>query len=355
VFRFDPDRVAALEAAGWRAYYERRWGTLLRLVVELCQEQFHIPFPVSILAAYYATRASIAWAPVDHDLRAVQGWYARFYRLVRRYSGLRFDPARAAALELEYNIVHRELVGKPDKAPFVETLTLLHSEIFGLSLEQARESAEQRVLANNIVDRITSGASTDAAADWVLICAALRRCYESILRQLPRSADEPTDSDRKRAYAFTTIWEVAAPIDAVWDAIYHSERWPTWWPYVAAVTELEPGDAQGLGAVRRFAWSTRLPYRFEFDSRITRVDRPYVLEATADGQLVGMGRWTLTPNGAATVVRYDWNVRTRVAWMNAVAPVARPVFAWNHAAVMQSGAVGLGRLLGTQVRTLQAQ
>ena len=25
MFKFDPDRVAALEADGWRAYYDRRW------------------------------------------------------------------------------------------------------------------------------------------------------------------------------------------------------------------------------------------------------------------------------------------------------------------------------------------
>ena len=80
MFTFDPDRVAALETAGWRAYYQRRWGTLLRVVVILCQEQFHIPFPISLLAAYYDTRASVAWAPLDHDARAVEAWYARFYR-----------------------------------------------------------------------------------------------------------------------------------------------------------------------------------------------------------------------------------------------------------------------------------
>jgi len=40
---------------------------MLYLIVALCQEQFHIPFPQSLLAAYYTTRASIAWVPVDHN------------------------------------------------------------------------------------------------------------------------------------------------------------------------------------------------------------------------------------------------------------------------------------------------
>lgn len=65
------------------------------------------PFPVSLLAAYYATRAAIAWALLDHDEAKVQAFYEKFYRLARRYSRLRFDPARAAALGLRYNEAHR--------------------------------------------------------------------------------------------------------------------------------------------------------------------------------------------------------------------------------------------------------
>jgi hypothetical protein len=186
MFSFDPDRVAALEADGWRAYYDRRWGLVLRLILILCQEQFSIPFPISLVAAYHATRAASQFAPVRHNTRAVQSSYARFYRLARRYSGLQFDPDEVAALELEYNVVHRELAGIADKSAFVDTMTRLHAAVFGLTLEQARASAEQRVLANTLVDRITSGESTDILADWAQIRAALQRCYRSIQAQLPR-------------------------------------------------------------------------------------------------------------------------------------------------------------------------
>lgn len=56
-FHFDPDRVAYFEANGWRAYYDHKWLKMLGLIVGLCQEQFRIPFPVSLLTAYYTTRA----------------------------------------------------------------------------------------------------------------------------------------------------------------------------------------------------------------------------------------------------------------------------------------------------------
>ncbi|HBY95530.1 MAG: hypothetical protein M5U01_04735 [Ardenticatenaceae bacterium] len=183
-FQFDPDRVAYFEAAGWRAYYDHRWVRLLRLLVALCQEQFRIPFPVSLLAASYVTRASIAWVPVEHETQVVQAFYEKFYRLARRHSGLDFDPGQVAALEVRYNDVHRRLAGRPDKTELIQALTELHSTIFGLSPAQARESAEWRVLANNTVDLITGKTSTDVEGDWTRLEEYLQRCYRSIRREL---------------------------------------------------------------------------------------------------------------------------------------------------------------------------
>lgn len=182
-FQSNPDRVAYFEAAGWRAYYDHNWLKLLRLIISLCQEQFHIPFPMSLLAAYYVARASIAWVPLDHDEKKVQAFYERFYRLARRYSGLEFDPAEVGRLELEYNDIHRRLSGKPDKTQFIQTMTRLHSAAFGLPLQKARESAELRVLANNTVDLITSHTSADPEADWTKLEDYLRQCYRSIERE----------------------------------------------------------------------------------------------------------------------------------------------------------------------------
>jgi hypothetical protein len=186
-FQFNADRVAHFEATGWRAYYDRQWLRLLRLILSLCQEQFHIPFPVSVLAAYYVVRASAAWAPVDHDEVKVRAFYTRFYRLARRYSGLKFDPEQVGALELRYNDVHRKLVGQPDKAEFIQVMTELHSALFGIAPEAARESAELRVLANNTVDLITGHTSTDPEADWRKLEDYLRQCYRSIGRAVVRS------------------------------------------------------------------------------------------------------------------------------------------------------------------------
>jgi hypothetical protein len=190
--RFDPDRVAYFEAAGWRAYYDRAWLKLLRLIVQLGQEQFHIPFPLSLLAAYYVVRASVAWVPLDHDEAVVRDYYARFYRLARRFGGFRFDPARVAALELRYNDDHRRLVGNPDKSAFLRTMTELHAALFGLDLEAARESARWRVEACNVVDTITGRTSPDPEADWRLLEEHLRRCYRDVVARTPAGTPAPS-------------------------------------------------------------------------------------------------------------------------------------------------------------------
>jgi hypothetical protein len=183
-FTFNPDRIARFEAAGWRAYYDRDWPRLLRLLVGINREQFRMPFPQNWLGAYYVTRAAMAWSPKKNNPRLAHEFYERFYDLAKKYSGLRFDPSRVAALELRYNDVHRRLSGLPDKREFVRVMTQLHSALFGIPPALARQSAELRVLANNVVDQITGKRSVDPEGDWQLLEEYLRGCYRSIQRAL---------------------------------------------------------------------------------------------------------------------------------------------------------------------------
>ena len=150
-------------------------------------------------------------------------------------------------------------------------------------------------------------------------------------------------------YAFISHWRLDAPIDAVWDAIYRSDDWPSWWRDVQRVQLLERGDENGLGALRRYWWRTKLPYSFVFDTRTVRIQPPHVLEAEASGELVGTGLWQLRQEAGAVHVQYDWRVRTTKPWMNLLAPVMRPAFALNHTVVMRRGARDLARHLSARL------
>lgn len=103
-----------------------------------------------------------------------------------------------------------------------------------------------------------------------------------------------------------------------------------------------------MGGVWRYVWRSRIPYPVEFQTVTRRVERPRVIEADASGGLDGTGIWRFY-EGDGTAVTYDWSVRTTKAWMNAVAPVGRPLFAWNHHAIMRWGGAGLARHLGVEL------
>ena len=148
-------------------------------------------------------------------------------------------------------------------------------------------------------------------------------------------------------YRFLTTWLIEAPRDDVFQEIWDSESWPSWWRGVESVIKTEPGDEEGVGSLGRYVWRSRLPYRLEFEMRTTVVERPRYMEGQADGELAGAGRWRLFEEDGVTAVVYDWDVHTTRPWMNLLAPVARPVFAWNHDYVMSAGGEGLARRLNT--------
>jgi uncharacterized protein YndB with AHSA1/START domain len=153
-------------------------------------------------------------------------------------------------------------------------------------------------------------------------------------------------------YSFLTTWLLEAEREQVWEAIYDSERWPEWWKGVLEAEKLEEGDEDGVGQFGRYVWKARLPYRVEFFIRTTRVERPRLLQGDATGELAGVGRWRLFEQDGTTAVVYEWNVHTTKAWMNALAPVARPAFKSNHDYVMRNGGVGIAKLLGARVLAL---
>jgi uncharacterized protein YndB with AHSA1/START domain len=154
-------------------------------------------------------------------------------------------------------------------------------------------------------------------------------------------------------YSFLTTWLLESPREPVWEAIYDQASWPQWWRGVEEATEMRPGEAgpgrDGVGTVARMVWKSLLPYRVEFEVTTTRVERPHLLEADAVGELAGVGRWRLYEHDGATAVLYEWNVATTKAWMNLLAPVARPIFEWNHDWVMARGGEGISDLLGCRL------
>jgi hypothetical protein len=151
------------------------------------------------------------------------------------------------------------------------------------------------------------------------------------------------------SYRFLSCWLLDAPREDVWEAIWDSASWPEWWRGVISAEETDPGTACGIGRRGSYVWRSRIPYPVRFEVVSTVVEPPTFLEGGASGELEGIGRWRLFEDGGVTAALYEWNVSTTKRWMNAIAPLASPVFRWNHDQVMRWGGEGMAQHLGCRL------
>ena len=131
-----------------------------------------------------------------------------------------------------------------------------------------------------------------------------------------------------RPYVFVDEWDVAAPVEAVFDAIADSRSYPQWWRPVYLDVQADGPASAGSAASQHF--KGRLPYHLHTRSVIAEIDPPRRVVADVDGDLRGRGTWTLTPTPQGTHVRFDWQVHADRALLRVLTPVLRPVFRWNH-------------------------
>jgi Polyketide cyclase / dehydrase and lipid transport len=146
-------------------------------------------------------------------------------------------------------------------------------------------------------------------------------------------------------YHYVSTWQLKAPIEQVGAGLNDLEHLPAWYSGVQEARELAPGDAQGVGRRVRYVIKGRLPLRLAFEATTTRSVPPRDQELRAEGELAGTGRWSLEQQGEVTTARYHWDVRTTRSWMNLLAPLARPIFAWNSRGVMLQAGEGLAGFL----------
>ncbi len=127
---------------------------------------------------------------------------------------------------------------------------------------------------------------------------------------------------------FVDEWDVAAPPEAVFDALADARTYPDWWKpvYIGVEADGEPE----VGKVSRQHFKGRLPYHLRTRSTIARLEPPHVVSADVDGDLRGRGTWTLTETEQGTHVRFDWRVQADRRLLRILTPVLRPALRWNH-------------------------
>ncbi|MER5865407.1 SRPBCC family protein [Kitasatospora sp. NPDC002040] len=141
-------------------------------------------------------------------------------------------------------------------------------------------------------------------------------------------------------YHLVSTWLLPVPPAPVYSALRDVERYPQWWPQVRSVRRLT--DRSGELVIRSV-----LPYRLRLTATEQEQDPvALTLAAGLTGDLVGWSRWTVHPDGAAgSRAVFEEEVRPAKPLMRRLAPVARPLFLANHAAMMRGGHRGLLRHL----------
>src|SRR5438309_9895741 len=145
---FDPDEVARLETAMWRSYYEKQRLRLFNQFTELLRSQYHMPLLRSNRVAYYASNAAFVFKDGKQrsDYEKALPDLVKLYTEIRKMSDIPFDVDRAARLELEWWIVHRERARH--KPGDLETaLAELQAEISRVSVDRVMEHARRRAEA----------------------------------------------------------------------------------------------------------------------------------------------------------------------------------------------------------------
>ena len=170
----------------WVGYYLRRRTQVLAAAVRLLRLGFGTDLLRILQAAWLMLRATQLWAPFpDNDPDGAQTCMRELYALVRLRFGEPADPARAAALEIDWWRAHRERQYSADPAgqndELLESVIGLYCYLFGVTEAAVRPAAMHRVQAMDLSDQwVREGCLPDS----LLLSyerAALVRAYAALL------------------------------------------------------------------------------------------------------------------------------------------------------------------------------
>jgi hypothetical protein len=174
---FDPNRVAQLETAMWRAYYEHRYAALLGNLYLVNRDDYGFSPADSLALAWYAALAAKTFQPTRSRAEAQTALptLERYFAVMRAHGGEAFDPKEAARLELDWWQLRRE-----DAPPFVYGLAIARttSAIYGVDNEELRRAGMLRARMMSYRDERGNGRMQES--DWLLIENGLVLSYEAL-------------------------------------------------------------------------------------------------------------------------------------------------------------------------------
>ena len=174
---FEPVKVARLETAMWRSYYDRDRIKLFGELAALLRTQYGLPPLRSLVTAYRAAHAATVFqrgrGRTDYQ-RALPD-LERFYKSIGAVSVQPLDAVRAARLELEWWIIHRERATHPPE-DLPRALAALQAELYHEPPDAFVEHAQERAAAMLVRDSAAEG-GRPTEAQWETIGRLLERSW----------------------------------------------------------------------------------------------------------------------------------------------------------------------------------
>jgi hypothetical protein len=179
---FNPDEVARLETAMWRSYYDKQRLQLFNQLAELLRLQYGLSQLKSNQVAYYGANAAFVFKQGQQrsDYEKALPDLLKFYGAIRKMSDIPFDVDRAARLELDWWIIHRQ---RDQHAPgdLAKALAELQAEIYHVPVDRVLEHGRLRAEAMTVRDtQAEKGGVTEA--DWTRINELLKESWGSLAK-----------------------------------------------------------------------------------------------------------------------------------------------------------------------------
>jgi hypothetical protein len=178
---FDPDRLADLEIAMWKAYYRRQPTRLFGLLIQGLREQARASWPRALAAAFFLTKGAARFARSTGDYDRFAPDIARGYRILGLPPDV--DAVEVGRRELRWWVVRRE-IGLAAGAAAGEAITRLYAAIYSVPEAQVAEAGRLRGEAAEVRDR---GAARDpdgprarGLAYWPEVARLLRQSYREL-------------------------------------------------------------------------------------------------------------------------------------------------------------------------------
>ena len=177
---FDADEVARLDTAMWRSYYSRERLKLYSQLTELLEKQYKLNFWRRQLIAYRAAKATFVFKDGHQraDYEKALPDLEKFFGELRDISTTDFDVKRAAALELEWWIVHRERA-KYQEGDLAKALADAASAFYNVPTEKFLEYGRFRAEAMKIRDSQAEAGGV-SEEDWRKIDELLHQSWRSL-------------------------------------------------------------------------------------------------------------------------------------------------------------------------------